>query len=420
MVYVHRDAQPATTSQDRRQSNVTLQPVVHHQVVIVGGGTAGITVAARLRRTAQRLDIVLIEPSAKHYYQPLWTLVGGGVFPKEVTERDEAAVIPKGITWIQDAVTEFSPADNYVLTRDGKKVSYDYLVVAPGIQIDWDKVKGLKEAIGRGGVCSNYAYEHVDSTWESIRNFQGGNAIFTMPNTAIKCGGAPQKIMYLADDYFRRAGVREQARIIFASATASIFSVKKYADALNRVITRKGIETCFRHDLIEIRPTSREAIFEHLDSHEEVIMSYDLLHVTPPMSAPDCIKRSPLANAAGWVEVDKHTLQHVRYPNVFSLGDASSLPTSKTGAAIRKQAPVVVTNLLAAMHGQPLPAKYDGYTSCPLVTGYGRLILAEFDYDLQPKETFPFNQAKERFSMYLLKKYGLPALYWHGMLKGRA
>jgi sulfide:quinone oxidoreductase len=420
MEHVQGSAQLTTQSHDAQHPRVTRHPLVRHQVVIVGGGTAGITVAARLRRTGTPLDIVIIEPSTKHYYQPLWTLVGGGVFPKEASEREEAHLIPTGVTWMRDAVTEFDPEHNAVVTREGKRVSYDFLVVAPGIQIDWDKVKGLPEAIGRDGVCSNYAYEYVSYTWECIQHFSGGNAIFTMPNTPIKCGGAPQKIMYLADDYFRRSGVRTRSRVIFASAGSSIFAVKKYATALNRVIARKGIDTLYQHNLIEVRPQQKEAVFERLDTHEQVVLPYDLLHVTPPMSAPDVIKRSPLASEAGWVEVDKHTLQHVRYANVFSLGDASSLPTSKTGAAIRKQAPVVVTNLLAAMHGQPLPAKYDGYTSCPLVTGYGRLILAEFDYDLQPQETFPFDQSKERYSMYLLKKYGLPALYWHGMMKGWA
>lgn len=409
--------QPATA---QSQYSAALHVAVRHTVVIVGGGTAGITVAARLLRTSKNLDVAIIEPSAKHYYQPLWTLVGGGVCPKEITERDEASVIPTGATWIQDAVTEFDPEHNAVFTRDGKKVSYDYLVVAPGIQIDWDKVKGLRAAIGKDGVCSNYAYAYVGTTWEFIRHFKGGAALFTMPNTAVKCGGAPQKIMYLADDYFRRSGVRDRARVMFASAQSCIFAVKKYADALNQVIARKSIDTLYQHNLIEVRPQSKEAVFQHLDTNREVVLSYDLLHVTPPMSAPDFVKHSPLANAAGWVEVDKCTLQHVRYPNVFGLGDASSLPTSKTGAAIRKQAPVVVKNLLAARHGKPLLTRYDGYTSCPLVTGYGRLILAEFDYDLQPKETFPFDQGKERLSMYLLKKYGLPALYWHGMLKGRA
>ncbi len=248
-------------------------------------------------------------------------------------------LIPQGATWIQDAVTEFSPEDNSVLTRGGKKVQYDYLVVAPGIQLDWDKVKGLKEAVGKDGVCSNYAYEYVDKTWEFIRNFKGGNAIFTQPNTPIKCGGAPQKIMYLADDFFRKSGVCGRRNVIFASGTGSIFAVAKYANALNKVVARKGIETRFKHNLIEIRPQAKEAVFQHLDTGEHVVLPYDLIHVTPPMSAPDFIKRSPLANEAGWVDVDKHTLQHTRYPNVFSLGDASSLPTSKTGAAIRKQPP---------------------------------------------------------------------------------
>ncbi len=399
---------------------VGLQPTASHRIVIIGGGSAGITVAARLAKALGRPDIALIEPSSTHYYQPLWTLVGGGVFPKEVTARNEAALIPGGVTWLQDAVTKFSPDDNYILTRNGKRVQYEYLVVAPGLQLDWDKVKGLQESIGRDGVCSNYAYEYVDKTWECIRNFKGGNAIFTQPHTPVKCGGAPQKIMYLADDAFRHAGVRERANVIFASAAGGIFAVQKYATTLDRVVARKGIETRFKHNLVEIRPEAKEAVFQRLDTGEQVVLPYEMIHVTPPMSAPDFIKRSPLANEGGWVEVDKYTLQHPRYANVFSLGDASILPTSKTGAAIRKQAPVLVKNLVAAMQGKPLTARYDGYTSCPLVTGYGRLVLAEFDYDGKPQETFPFDQSQERYSMYVLKAYGLPALYWHGMLKGRA
>lgn len=394
------------------RTNATLR------IVIVGGGTAGITVAARLRRVLPTADLTIIEPSSKHYYQPLWTLVGGGVLPKEATEREEASVIPHGVEWIKDAVTEFAPDANQVATALQRRISYDYLVVAPGIQLDWGKIKGLPEALGRDGVCSNYSYRHVDKTWEFIRAFRGGEAIFTFPKGGVKCGGAPQKIMYLADDAFRKSGVRERSQIIYASALPSIFAAPKYAEALTRVIQRKGITTRFQHNLLEIRTASREAIFERLDDNQEVVLKYDLLHVAPPQSAPDFVKRSPLAGAAGWVEVDKHTLQHVRYPNTFALGDASSLPTSKTGAAVRAQAKVLVANLVALIQGQPLSASYDGYTSCPLVTGYGRLILAEFDYDLKPKESFPFDQGKERYSMYLLKRHMLPALYWNGMLRG--
>lgn len=398
----------------------TVSSQLHHRVVIVGGGTAGISVAARLRRMMKGIDVAIIEPSDQHYYQPLWTLVGGGVFPKETTQRNEATVIPTGVDWIQDAAAEFCPEENTLLTAQGKKIGYDYLVVAPGIQLNWSQVKGLPEAMGQNGVCSNYAYEYVQSTWETIRNFSAGRAIFTQPSTPIKCGGAPQKIMYLAEDHFRRSGVRENTQVTFVSGLGGIFSVKKYADALNTIVASRDIETHYKHDLIEIRADAKEAVFKNLDTGEHVVMAYDMIHVTPPMGAPDFIKRSPLANEAGWVDVDKHTLQHPRYPNIFSLGDASSLPTSKTGAAIRKQSPVLVDNLLTVMRDQTPHAQYNGYTSCPLVTGYGKLILAEFDYDLQPQETFPFDQSKERYSMYLLKAYGLPQLYWRVMLKGRA
>lgn len=392
----------------------------HFQVLILGGGTAGITVAAQLRRKLKTCDIAIVEPSTKHYYQPLWTLVGAGVFPKELSERAESAFIPQGAAWIREHVAEFHPADNYIVTREGRRIGYDFLVVGLGIQIDWGKIPGLQEGIGRQQICSNYSYQQVDYTWECVRNFKGGTALFTMPNTAIKCGGAPQKIMYLADDSFRRSGVREKSQVIFASAQGSLFAVEKYRKILERVAQRKSIDLRFKHNLVELKPEQKEAVFEHLDTHERIALPFDMIHVTPPMSAPDIIKTSPLANAAGWVDVDKYTLQHPRYPNVFPIGDCSGLPTSKTGAAIRKQAPVLVQNLISAIRNQPLQAKYDGYTSCPIVTGYGKLVLAEFDYEGKPQETFPFDQSKERLSMYLLKAYALPQLYWNGMLRGRA
>lgn len=390
-----------------------------YTVVIVGGGTAGITVAARLRRLDTALEIAVIEPSDRHYYQPLWTLIGAGMFAKETSQRNEADVMPDGVTWIRDAVVTMEPNEKRVTTAAGLQVAYDFLVVAPGLQIHWNKIQGLSETLGRNGVCSNYRFDLTDATWKAIQETKRGRAIFTQPRGAIKCGGAPQKICYLAEDYFRQQGVRQNVDVIFAAAADAIFAVPKYRKTLEKVVARKQITTWFQHELVEVDGPARQATFEHLGSGERLTTPFEMLHVTPPMGAPEFVASSPLANADGWVEVDAESLQHVRYADVFALGDAASLPTSKTGAAIRKQAPVLVANLMAVLRGESPTAKYDGYTSCPVVTGYHDLVLAEFNYSKQPEESFPVDQSQPRYSMLMLKKYGLPALYWHGMLKGR-
>ncbi len=390
-----------------------------YQVVIVGGGTAGLTVAAQLSKKMDPGQIAVIDPAEEHYYQPIWTLVGAGIVNKSDSMRKQKSLIPKGVHHIQDAADRFVPEEDLVVTKSGKNIRYDYLVAAPGLKLNWGAVKGLEDAIGKDGVVSNYDYQYVGKTWEALQTFKGGNAIFTHPNTPIKCGGAPQKIMYLADDVLKERGVRDQSNIMFYSADPAIFAVDKYRKTLETVIERKGIQTKYQHNLVEVRADKKEAVFENLQTGETETVHYDMLHVTPPMAPPDFIKNSPLADAAGWVDVDQYTLQHKKYKNIFSLGDAANLPTSKTGAAIRKQAPALVKNLLSLRKGVPLSARYDGYTSCPLVTGKGKLVLAEFDYDKNPKETFPFNQAKERYSMYFLKKNLLPIFYWKGMLKGK-
>jgi sulfide:quinone oxidoreductase len=301
-------------------------------------------------------------------------------------------------------------------------LAYDYLVVAPGIQTDWNAIPGLKEALQdiNSNVVSNYSYDTVSNTFPAIERFpKGGVALFTHPNTPIKCGGGPMKIMYLMADYLQKNGKKDGSTIAFYKPGKAIFGVDKYRRALDKVVARYNIDCHWDNHLVEVKHTEKTAVFENTVTKEKVDVKYDFLHVSPPMSAPDFLKKSTLGNAGGWVDVDKHTLQHVRYPNIFSAGDCTSLPTAKTGAAVRKQAPVLVSNLLAHMDGQALTGSYNGYSSCPLVTGYGKLILAEFDYDSQPVESFPFDQGQERYSMYALKAYGLPEMYWNGMLRGQ-
>jgi sulfide:quinone oxidoreductase len=392
--------------------------MAHHQILIAGGGAAGITAAAQLRRARPSLDVAILEPSGEHYYQPGWTLVGGGVFSLEETRRAEGDLIPSGVTWIREAVAGFDPEHNTVTTASGQAFSYDVLIVATGLKLCWDRIEGLVEALGQGGVCSNYSKDFAPYTWEAIQAFKGGSAVFTCAPMPIKCPGAPQKIAYLADEVFKKK--RLNAKVMYATATPGIFGIPTYAAPLREVVQRKGIDARYNHVLTAVRAAQKEAVFQVTEgetSREEVI-SYDLLHVTPPMAAPDAVATSPLANGAGFVEVDQFSLQHVRYPNVFSLGDVSGMPNSKTAAAVRGQAPVLVANLLAHLDGQVAVAAYDGYSCCPLITGYGKAIMAEFNYKAEPVPSFPLDPTKERWSMWWIKRKVLPSLYWNRMLTG--
>lgn len=396
---------------------------MHKQVVIIGGGNAGISVAAQLILKRSNLQIAIIDPSEKHYYQPAWTLVGGGVFDITKTERSEASVIPKGAEWIQKKATSFEPEENTIILDGGEKLTYDFLVVAPGIQLNWADVKGLPETLGKNGVTSNYSFKTAPYTFELIQNLKRGKAIFHNPHTPVKCGGAPHKIMYLAADYFRQHGILKDIQIEYHSGAGKLFSVNKYEQTLKKVVKRGNIKLFFNEKLIEVDGPNKRALFEGIGKDNEGLQSwvnFDMIHVTPPQSAPDFVRNSSLVNQAGWVDVDQYTLQHKKYINIFSIGDASGLPTSKTGAAIRKQAPVLVENLISSIEGKAMKGHYSGYTSCPLVTGYGKLVLAEFDYNNNPMETFPFDQSKERWSMYQMKKVGLPWLYWNKILTGKA
>jgi sulfide:quinone oxidoreductase len=396
--------------------------MIHYSVIIVGGGNAGISVASQILRRRIELDIAIIDPSENHYYQPAWTLVGGGTFDIGKTIKPESSVIPDGARWIRDAVASFEPERNQLTTKQGNIYSYDYLIVAPGIQLNWGSVKGLKETLGKNNVTSNYSFDYAPYTFECIRSMQPGmTAMFTSPSTPLKCGGAPQKITYLAADYFRKHDLKGKVKVDFSTAGKVVFGIKKYAVELQKVVDKLGVEMHYRHDLVAVDGPNKLATFKVTDEEGNVstiTKHFDMLHVTPPQSAPDFIANSPLASEKGWVDVDKYTLQHTRYKNIFGIGDATNTPNGKTGAAIRKQAPVLVKNLFALMEGKKMNAKYNGYSSCPIVVGYGKLILAEFDYDNKPTETFPFDQSKPRRSMWILKKYILPWLYWHKILKG--
>ncbi|MBM4206749.1 MAG: NAD(P)/FAD-dependent oxidoreductase [Gammaproteobacteria bacterium] len=393
----------------------------HFNLLIVGGGAAGVSVANNMRRQNSSISIGLIEPSEKHYYQPGFTIIGGGAYTLKQVTKDEKDLINPSVTWIKDYADSFSPDKNSVTLRSKEDITYDYLVVCPGLQLDWDKIKGLKETLGKNNVCSNYSVDHVEYTWTTLQAMQGGNAIFTQPPMPIKCAGAPQKIMYLAADRFRKKGILDKFNIEFCTATPGLFGVPFFAKALMKVVAGYGIKTNFQTNLIAIDGDKKAATFEVTegDKKSEVTKNFDMIHVTPPQSAPDFIKKSPLANVGGWLDVHPKTLQHNKYTNIFGLGDAAGTTNAKTAAAVRKQVPVVVDNILALMASKALAEGYDGYGSCPLTTSVGTVILAEFSYDGKVTPSFPFIDPREnRWLWWWGKTTGFPFLYWHIMIKG--
>uniref|UniRef100_A0A1I7XZP7 Sulfide:quinone oxidoreductase, mitochondrial n=1 Tax=Steinernema glaseri TaxID=37863 RepID=A0A1I7XZP7_9BILA len=405
-----------------------VSPVVlnaHYKLLVVGGGASGCAISHHFAKCLPKNQVAVLDPSTKHYYQPGFTLVGGGLMNFNSLVRQERDMIHPNSTWINEGVQQFRPELSKILTTSGEEITYDYLVIATGLQLRYDMVKGLPEALDTPGVCSIYHPKYAQKTFKELERFQSGNAIFTFPNTPIKCAGAPQKICYIAEDYFTKHGKREGATVMYNTTLGRIFGVEKYAKALTKIVETRNIQLNTRHNLVEVKPQEREAVFQLLDSEGKPTdnyktYEYSLLHVGPPCSPIAPLREAVstgLTDANGWVNVDPLSLQSVKYDNVFGIGDCLNTPNAKTAAAISSQFKALRKNLHSVMDGKGVVAQYDGYASCPLVVDSRHAILAEFN-SAGPLETLPVDQAKPMVISYFMKRYLMPFLYWNFLVKG--
>ncbi|MFD0981677.1 TIGR01244 family sulfur transferase [Tropicimonas aquimaris] len=394
-------------------------------VVIVGGGAGGISVASSLKSRMRDLNIAVIDPADIHYYQPGWTMVGAGVFDPTTTARTMGSLIPKGVHWIKAAVAAFEPGNNAVILDGCRVVKYDRLIVCPGLKLDWHAVDGLVDTLGKNGVTSNYRYDLAPYTWELVQGLRKGRALFTQPPMPIKCAGAPQKAMYLSGDHWWREEVLGNIDIQFMNAGGVLFGVKDYVPALMDYVRKYDAKLNFFHNLVAIDGPAKKATFAVKEPEQEprtIEVEFDMIHVCPPQTAPDFIRVSPLSDAAGWVDVDQITLRHKSFDNIWSLGDVMNAPNAKTAAAARMQAPVVAANVTADILGGNPQGAYNGYGSCPLTVERGKIVLAEFGYGGTLLPSFPkwvIDGTKPTRAAWLLKEMLLPPVYWGAMLKGR-
>lgn len=395
---------------------------MHHSILIIGGGAGGIAAASSLLKRNKSLDIAIIEPNDDHFYQPGWTMVGGGIFHAQQTVRPTHSVMPSRVKHIKAAVASFVPDNNSVTLQDGRSVTYDYMVASPGLKLNWAGIDGLEATLGKNGVTSNYRFDLAPYTWKLVQKTKAGKAIFTQPAMPIKCAGAPQKAMYLSCSEWEKQGALKNVDVEFCNAGPSLFGVADYVPPLMEYVNRYGAKLTMNSKLIKVDGDTKIATFEGTDAdgnRTTVDKKFDMLHVVPPQTGHDFVVGSPIANDAGWIDVDQYTLQHTKYKNIFGMGDACSTANAKTAAAARKQAPIVAANLLRVMNGQDPVYHYDGYGSCPLTVENGKVILAEFGYGGKIIPSFPWDSTKPRKLAWVLKAGLLPWMYWNAMLKGR-
>lgn len=399
------------------------------RIVIAGAGAAGLAAASQLAARLDGAKITLIDARKAHFYQPGFTLVASGIKPESYVVTATRDYLPAGVELVEERIAEFDPEGNKVVTESGTAHVYDFLVVATGLTLDYAAIPGMDtELIGSNGLGSIYhSPAKAAATWQAMSEFadRGGVGVFLRPNTEMKCAGAPLKYTFVTEDYLQRRGNRGKAEIVYNANNKSLFSVPIVHEKVRMLFELRGVKVNYERVLAAIDPGRKIATFDTPIGPVE--QPYDFINVIPPMRAPDAVRNSPLRwqegawAADGWIEVDKHNLRHARFANVFAVGDVAGVPKGKTAASVKWQVPVAVDHLLAQIEGKESMARYDGYTSCPLITRLGQAMLVEFDYKNNLTPSFPgvIAPLEELWISWVMKTMALKPTYL-SMLRGRA
>lgn len=399
------------------------------RIVIAGAGAAGLAAASRLAQRLNGATITLVDARKQHYYQPGFTLIAAGLKPPAYSVSETGSYVPRSVQWIEEAVAEFDPVGNKLVTASGRAVPYDFLVVATGLELNYGGIAGMDLAlIGRNGIGSVYAGpDQAAATYEEMSRFadKGGVGLFGRPATEMKCAGAPLKYTFITDDTLRQRGMRGKAELVYAAQNTTLFSVPIVSEKVRMLFQDRGVKVAYNHVMTAIDPGRKIATFSSPNGPVEI--GYDFTNVIPPMRAPAAVRNSPLPwttgpfAADGWMEVDRSTLRHKRFPNVFGVGDVAGVPKGKTAASVKWQVPVALDHLVATLTGGTSTAVYNGYTSCPLITRIGQAMLVEFDYENNLTPSFPgiIAPLEELWISWVMKEIALKPTYI-SMLRGLA
>ncbi|WP_265521183.1 NAD(P)/FAD-dependent oxidoreductase [Oerskovia flava] len=389
-----------------------------HDVLVLGGGNAGLSLAGRLVRDGCR-DVAVVEPKDVHHYRPLLSYVASGMATLDDLTRPQDDVVPAGVLRYPARVVGLDPQRSVVRLDDGTELGYGDLAVCPGSEVDWDAVPGSEEAMGTPFAATSYLPELAGRTWEMLSSLTSGRAVFALASWQVPCFPVGLKPLFVAADHWRRTGVLGAIDIELVVQASRLVDDPRAERELRAACTEYGVRVRTSTSVVSIDPTDRTARLR--TPHGTDTTHYDALFLAPPHRAPRWVSESGLATtgSGGFVAVDPETLQHVTFPRVWGLGDAAAVDAMPSGGALRRQVPVVAANIQARRKGTPMQ-HYDGYSLAPITTSRRELLLAEFDRDGRPEPIVAFpDLARPRRSLLLFDRYLQPTIYWRRLLQGK-